>query len=170
MDFERLANRHRDAVYAQMVRVCGNHDDAEDTLVEALVAAYRAMPHLRDEEAFRGWLAKIGRRVCFRLKHRPELGPLVELADLRPGPEEEAASRQMKGCLLQAVAELPPLYQEVYVRRDVRQLSAEETAAELGLSVAAVKSRLHRARRMMRDALEKSLCADESFSPVSASG
>jgi RNA polymerase sigma-70 factor, ECF subfamily len=77
MDFDRLAQRHRDAVYRQMVRVCGNRDDAEDVLVEALVSAYRHMESLRDEGAFRGWLATIGRRVCGKVRAREALEPVA---------------------------------------------------------------------------------------------
>ena len=59
MDFERLMKLHKDAVYRQLVRTCGNRDDAEDALVEALTSAHRSLETLRDEKAFRGWLAQI---------------------------------------------------------------------------------------------------------------
>ncbi len=58
MNFETLVNQHKDAVYRQMLRVCGNHADAEDVLIEALLKAYRHLDQLRDSVAFRAWLAK----------------------------------------------------------------------------------------------------------------
>ena len=63
-NFEALTQQHKDAVYRQMIRVCGNREDAEDVQVEALLKAYRHLDELRDSAAFRGWLAQIARRVC----------------------------------------------------------------------------------------------------------
>ncbi len=59
MDFERLSHQHKDAVYRQMVRVCGNREDAEDVLIEALLKAYRSLGDLAAPEAFRAWLAAL---------------------------------------------------------------------------------------------------------------
>src|SRR5215467_13814564 len=79
MDFEALANKHKDAVYRQMLRVCSNREDAEDVLIEALFRAYRYLDKLERPEAFRAWLASIGRRVCWRLKRREAVLPLIQL-------------------------------------------------------------------------------------------
>jgi RNA polymerase sigma-70 factor (ECF subfamily) len=59
MNFEELANEHKDAVYRQMLRVCGNHADAEDVLMEALLKAYRSLGQLREAAAFRAWLGRL---------------------------------------------------------------------------------------------------------------
>lgn len=167
MDYDRLVRQHKDAVYRQMVRACGNHDDAEDVLVEALLAAYRAMPNMRDEEAFRGWLAVVGRRVCSRLQRHQALRPVlslsgmgadIDIADHRPDPGQEADQVDVVACVKSAIATLPATLREVYSKREIEGRSAEETARDLGVSVAAVKSRLHRARRVVREALDSSLC------------
>lgn len=168
-DFDRIANRHRDAVYAQMVRLCGNHDDAEDALVTALTAAYRALPSLRDEEAFRGWLAKIARRTCYRLKGHAAWVEIPETVPADEHVDEEAAKVMMRKCIKDAVEGLPEILRQVYFERDILQRPAEEVAQRLNLTVPAVKSRLHRARKAMREALENSLCADESFTSPPAS-
>lgn len=169
MDFDRLANRHKDAVYRQMVRVCGNRDDAEDVLVQALLSAYRALDTLRDEEAFRGWLARIATRICGRMRHRQELHPLIEWsaleaqgwerADPTPAPDAEAIMKHMQRCVSGAVEYLPPLYREVYVMRELESRPAEEVAEALGLTVAAVKSRLHRARNLVRGYFDENACS-----------
>src|SRR5580700_12014243 len=86
-DFDALTRLHKDTVYRQMIRVCGNREDAEDVLVEALLRAYRHLDELRDSVAFRAWLAQIARRVCWQLKERDALLPLVQLSAL----EEEGA-------------------------------------------------------------------------------
>ncbi len=80
MNFEALANEHRDAVYRQLIRACGNREDAEDVLIEALLKAYRNLGQLRDSDAFRVWLAQIGRRVCWQLKQREALLPIMQLS------------------------------------------------------------------------------------------
>ncbi|MCW5941478.1 MAG: sigma-70 family RNA polymerase sigma factor [Fimbriimonadaceae bacterium] len=169
MDFERLANRHKDAVYRQMVRVCGNRDDAEDVLVDALLSAYQALDTLRDEAAFRGWLARIATRICGRMRHRSELRPLVEWsaleaqgwesADPAPAPDAEAIMRHMQRCVSGAVEFLPAIYREVYVMRELETRPAEEVAEALGLTVSAVKSRLHRARHLVRGYFDENACS-----------
>lgn len=167
MDFDRLARQHKDAVYRQMYRMCGNHEDAEDVLSEALMKAYRSADGLSSEETFRAWLAQIARRTCGRLKKRENLRPVLSLGSIEgsgfeptdeaPTQTELVAEAEMKECVLRAFAALPPMYAEVYEARDIQELSAEETAKKLGITVAAVKSRLHRARAMVRDRIDASL-------------
>jgi len=167
MNFEELANENKDAVYRQMLRVCGNREDAEDVLIEALLKAYRHLETLRDSGAFRAWLAKIARRVCWQLKEREALLPLLQLSTLEdegvgiaskePPPEAIAASREMKRMLLEAVANLPDEYRDVYELRDVQERPGEEVAAKLGISQAAMKSRLYRARELLRERLDAAL-------------
>ena len=167
MHFDSLVRQHKDAVYRQMVRMCGNADDAEDVLGEALLKAYRALDQLGDEEAFRGWLAIIARRTCGRLKRREALAPVrslatlaergVELASNAPSLDSHMIEEETKACLLKVMAELPSLYREVYELRDVQDLPASEVGERLGISVAAVKSRLHRARALVRIGIDGSI-------------
>jgi RNA polymerase sigma-70 factor, ECF subfamily len=179
MDYERLVSRHKDAVYRQMVRACGNYDDAEDVLVEALLAAHKSLPQLKDEEAFRGWLAIIGRRVCSRIRKRESLRPILSLSglteadmealDRRTDVEVDVEKQQMASCVKGAIEGLPPLLRDVYLSREIKGLSAEATAKQLGITIAAVKSRLHRARLLVREILDQSVCAPESFAQQSSS-
>jgi RNA polymerase sigma-70 factor (ECF subfamily) len=167
VNFEALANEHKDAVYRQMIRVCGNREDAEDVLVEALLKAYRHLDQLRDSVAFRSWLAQIARRVCWQLKERESLLPLLQLSALEEEGkqisggdlpmETQLASRQMADLLAAAVASLPPSYRSVYQLRDVEELPGREVARKLGISLAAMKSRLHRARELLRQHLDSAL-------------
>ena len=161
MDFEELVNEHKDAVYRQMVRVCHNEQDAEDVLIEALLRAYRRLDQLKDSSHFRAWLAMIGRRVCWRLKGREQLRPILELSgfepDRQPLPDEQAISQQMRDLLNQAVASLPPDYQAIYHLREIQGLSGEEAAARLGITLANAKTRLHRARQLMREHLDQTV-------------
>ena len=164
MDYERLAARHKDAVYRQMVRVCGNREDAEDVLIEALISAYRARESLRDEKSFQGWLAIIGRRVCGRLKRRESLLSLVSLADgvnvcTESTAEVEAGRKELKNCVLKAIGALPQSYRIAYELCEIDELPAEEAARRLNISLAALKSRLHRARVMVRQTLDEEIKA-----------
>jgi RNA polymerase sigma-70 factor, ECF subfamily len=166
-DFEALSRQHKDAVYRQMIRVCGNREDAEDVLIEALLKAYRHLDQLRESAAFRAWLAQIGRRICWQLKERGALMPLLQLSALeeegreiptgQPGPEMQLARRQMKQLLDNAIAELPADYRAVYELRDIEGRSGDEVAEKLEISRAAMKSRLHRAREMVRLNLDRVL-------------
>jgi RNA polymerase sigma-70 factor (ECF subfamily) len=163
-EFESLANEHKDAVYRQMLRVCGNREDAEDVLVEALLKAYNHMDQLRDSSAFRAWLAQIARRVCWQLKAREALQPLLQLSAIEeegreipsPGPsvETEVAAKELREILHDVVDGLASEYRTVYELRDLQELSGEEVATRLGISLAAMKTRLHRAREMVREQLD----------------
>ena len=164
MNFEALANEHKDAVYRQMIRACGNREDAEDVLIEALLKAYRHMDQLRDAVAFRSWLAQIAKRVCWHLKKRESLLPLLQLSSLEAEGKQisdnnlamdaQLVSREMKQLLNRAVENLPASYRTVYQLRDIEQLPGEEVARRLGISLAAMKSRLHRARELLREDLD----------------
>jgi RNA polymerase sigma-70 factor, ECF subfamily len=166
-DFDALTRQHQDSVYRQMVRVCGNREDAEDVLVEALLKAYRHLGQLRDSAAFRAWLAQIAKRVCWQLKEREALLPLLQLSTLEeegreiPGgeltPEAQLARRQMKQLLDDAIEALPELYRAVYRMRDIEDRPGEEVEKRLGISRAAMKSRLHRARELVRAHLDAAL-------------
>ncbi len=169
MNFDELANEHKDAIYRQMVRVCGNQADAEDVLMEALLKAYRNLHQLRDSGAFRAWLSQIARRLCWQLRRRDELMPIVQLSAMEGEGQEiaaggnvevEVAKQQMKEMLWHAVEELPLEYRDVYVMRDIEEHPGEEVAKRLGISVAAMKSRLHRARESVRKSLDAALAAE----------
>ncbi len=150
-----------------MIRTCGNQDDAEDALADALLAALRASVKLKDPTNFQAWLAKIGARACARIRIKDRMLSFVSLADLEakgfeipseePSPATEHELATMKDCVAGAIESLPDHYREVYLLREIRGDKAEDVAAQLGLSVTAVKSRLHRARGLMRAALDSGL-------------
>ena len=170
VNFDELAIEHKDAIYRQMVRVCGNQADAEDVLMEALLKAYRHLDQLRESGAFKAWLAQIARRLCWQLRRRDELLPLVRLSEMDEAGQEiadassvevEVAKRQMKEMLWRAVDGLAPEYRDVYVMRDVEEIPGDTVAARLGISVPAMKSRLHRAREAMRKSMDAALAGEQ---------
>lgn len=167
MDIERKLARHKDAVYRQLLRMCGNHEDAEDVFSEAMVSAYNASSSLRDEGAFRAWLVQIGRRACGRLKKREKLRPGVALETLQAlgieipsdeaSPEQQALESELKSCVMTALDSLPETYRNVYVLAEIEGLTMQETADRLGITLANAKVRLHRSRAMLRKAIDAQL-------------
>jgi RNA polymerase sigma-70 factor, ECF subfamily len=170
VEFEALANRHKDAVYRHLLQVCRNREDAEDVLIDALLRAWQSLDQLEDARAFRSWLTQIARRVCWHLRGREALIPLLQLSALpdggagfasaEPPPDARLESKRMKALLANALDDLPDPYREVYQMRDIEELSGEEVARRLGISLASMKSRLHRARAVLRERLESQLEGD----------
>lgn len=164
MEFDRLITLHKDSVYRQLVRTCGNREDAEDALVESLVAAWQASDRLEHPDAFRSWVGTIARRVCGHIRRNKKLSVVLddEILEVvaKEGDEVQKSAEmdQMKGCIRFAVESLDDEYREVYVRRELKGMSTHDVAEELGLTEAAVKSRLHRAREKVREALDESVC------------
>jgi RNA polymerase sigma-70 factor (ECF subfamily) len=162
-----LSHQHKDAVYRQMLRVCGNREDAEDVLIEALLKAYRNLDDLDAPEAFRTWLGRIANRVCWQLRRKEALLPLLQLSELEetgtevvdsaPSAEQQAGIAEMKQMLMAALRSLPPDYQAIYQLRAIEELSGGQTALKLGLSATAMKSRWHRARTLLRERIDAAL-------------
>jgi RNA polymerase sigma-70 factor (ECF subfamily) len=163
VDFEREVARHKDEVYRQMLRVCGNAEDAEDALAMAIIKAYRAADGLKDPGSFRPWLTTIGRRACIRL--RQNAGNAMSLEALEaagvPIPDKGMATAEealeldrTRACALRAFESLPDQYRQVYQACEIDGLTAHEAAKRLGITEAAAKSRLHRARTSVRKALD----------------
>lgn len=164
MDLEKLLEQHKDSVYRQLVRTCGGREDAEDALVEALVTAYQTADRLEHPDAFRSWVGTIAGRVCWHIRRADKLRSVVPLADdIEVGDDrsdvaKEAEMSEMKGCIRSAIENLGEGYREVYEMREIEGMRTAEVAEALGLSEAAVKSRLHRAREVVRESLEQSIC------------
>jgi RNA polymerase sigma factor (sigma-70 family) len=134
-------------------RACANTEDAEDAVQFALWQLHRQIGTLRTVTTFARWLFRIIERECYRLfrGHRSS----TSLDDLDPSeqPLAHALPHDLRLDLVHAIERLAPAYREVLILRDVHELTAPEVAAELGLSVQAVKSRLHRARAKVREQL-----------------
>jgi RNA polymerase sigma-70 factor (ECF subfamily) len=152
---ERLLSAHRNGVYRYGLQVCRTTEDAEDAVQETLWAATRAIRKFRGTAtSVVAWLFTIVRRQCYRLldRHRRDAATL-EIPPNPPSLEDEVAAQQQRELLVAALANLEPGQREVLVLRDIRGYSAPEAAGVLGISVDALKSRLHRARVILRDSL-----------------
>jgi RNA polymerase sigma factor (sigma-70 family) len=133
-------------------RTCRNAEDAEDAVQVALWQLHRRIGTLRVIAAFTSWLFRIVERECRRLLGlQQKTLPIDEVpqAAVATDPIPAGLRRDLGGM----IAALPEAYRSVLVLRDIEEFSAPETAAQLGLSVEAVKSRLRRAREMLREQL-----------------
>ena len=153
----RLIASHRQGVYRYGLHVCRTTEDAEDAVQEALWAATRAIRTFRGSAAsIASWLFTIVRRECLRRIEGRRRAP-SSLEDEHPvaaevvDPDDALARRQRIALLAGALAELDPSHREVILLRDIQELSAPEAAEQLGISIDALKSRLHRARVSLRD-------------------
>ncbi|QNA87975.1 RNA polymerase sigma factor [Massilia sp. Dwa41.01b] len=133
-------------------RSCATSEDADDAVQVALWNLQRNIGAIRVIAALAGWMFNIIERECYRLlRIRGKTEELTEsMCNSLEQPVSNDALRRDLAC---AMAALPPAYREVLILRDVDELTAPEVAETLRISVPAVKSRLHRARAMMRERL-----------------
>lgn len=171
--FDRLVHRYQGQVYRAMTRACANPDMAADVLQEAMIRAFRALPQFRGDASFATWLYRIARNLCVRKQQQMMAHPTISLdqplseqedtsALLRQmidfsaeNPQQVVLAEELRQKVREAVDKLPPNLREVLVLRDMEDLSNQETAERTGLTVAAVKARLHRARALLREQLEE---------------
>jgi RNA polymerase sigma-70 factor (ECF subfamily) len=141
--------------------MCGHQQDAEDVLQDTMLSVAQALPSFRGESGLSTWVYRIARNACSKKRRTSKFAPSEEqrLAnatdDVAGGPDPEASAerRQDWQRVSRALGDLDADLREALVLRDVEGLSASETSDVLGVSEAAVKSRLHRARKALRHAL-----------------
>jgi RNA polymerase sigma-70 factor (ECF subfamily) len=159
--FDELVRQTFVDTFTLACRLTGNEEDARDVVQDAYLRAWRAIGKFRGEAQFSTWMYRITANASAthmrkRHRHRTEaLDDVTEPADTRLDAQPAAAfeSNDMLGHVAAAIEELPPKLRAVVVLKDVYDLPHEAIAEELGISVAAAKVRLHRARRRLRDEL-----------------
>ncbi len=171
-EFHSLIRPHERTVYVMALTLLKNEADAEDVAQEAFLKAFRNLKNFRSESKFSTWLISITlneARSRLRRKNAVPMESLDEpsdeqghvspalLRDWREIPSEAVERLEIRQLLQQAVADIPLIYRETFVLRDMEELSVNETAETLGISVASVKVRLHRARIMLQKRLAPQL-------------
>lgn len=149
--FEVLVRRHEGRVYRVALRLLGSDADAQDATQETFVRAWRGLGRFRGESAISTWLFRIVTNRCLNVivARRPVEGLDLDLPLVGGDPAEIAEQRERFAAVARSVVSLPPEQRAALVLRDFEGLSYEEVAAALGVSVAAVKGRIHRARLSM---------------------
>lgn len=133
--------------------LCSTPEDAEEAAQDALIVLYRRIGTLRATAALGSWMFQIVRRECIR-RSKIAFGLHTPHSDRQPSAEDVAIARLELMRIADSIAKLAPEQRAVLVLRDVYGLSGADTARRLGVSRAAMKSRLHRARERFRDRLE----------------
>ena len=167
--FETLVNRYERKIFRLTQNITQNREDAEDAMQEAFLKAFEHLREFAGASRFYTWLVRIAvNQALMKLrKRRPGMVSLDEeiesgealvpreVVDWGPTPEQRYEQTELREILSHVVGELDPPFRIVFQLRDIEELSTEETAEALGLSVPAVKSRLLRARLRLREILNR---------------
>lgn len=168
--FSDLVSHYDRRIFRMAKQITQNDDDAEDVLQETFLKAYTHLDNFQGNSKFYTWLVRIAvNEALMKLRKRrsdrtvPLDEPIDtgedevprEIAVWDENPEESYSREELGNILEQAIESLKPAYRTVFVLRDIEELSIEETAEALGLSISAVKSRLLRARLQLREKLTR---------------
>ncbi len=168
--FEALVERYTGRVYGLALRMLNSEADAAEVLQETFISAWRNLKSFRGDAQFGSWLSRIAANFSLmRLRHRKvtqavessldephfnERGSLIDEVATFGDAEEAALNQELRAAIEQAAARLSDDYREVFVLRDLEGMSYEEISGLVGITVPAVKSRLHRARLTLRAAID----------------
>jgi RNA polymerase sigma-70 factor (ECF subfamily) len=166
--FNRLVGPYERGLFLVVLRITKHREDAEDVMQDALLRAYTNIKTFRGESRFNTWLTRIGINqalMCLRARRRPTISLnyvtsgedsiTLDLPDSGPNPEQHYGNSELELTLHRVINTLPSTLRSVVVTRYLQERSVEETANSLGLSVAATKSRLARARRYLQQRLSR---------------
>jgi len=170
--FESLVSRHEEKVYGLALRMTRSEADAAEIAQDTFLSAYQHLGEFRGESAFGSWVHRIAaNNALMRLRRQKVLdivsdelaGPeFTERGSLAEGPDSDWSKRaddkvlddELGRAIQVATDALPEGYREVFLLKDVEGLSYEEISEMVGISIPAVKSRLHRARLALREAID----------------
>jgi RNA polymerase sigma-70 factor (ECF subfamily) len=157
--FEILMRRYNQRVYRTVRAIVRNDDEAEDVMQQAYVNAYEHLRQFAGDAKFSTWLTRIAiNEALARVRKRglrvvEDESEIMEIESSDPDPEQLAAASELRGVVESEIASLPDSYRTVLMLREVEGLSTSETAQCLDVNEDVVKTRLHRARTILRDNL-----------------
>jgi RNA polymerase sigma-70 factor (ECF subfamily) len=171
-----LAERHQQRVFSFGMKMCGDVEDAREVAQETLLTMVRSLRDFRGEAAISTWLYTVARSFCIKRRRRSKGEPAqhesldqagqAQASAPGPSPEQALLGRETRDAVASALDHLEPEAREVVVLRDIEGLTAPEVAMVTGMSVAAVKSCLHRARQALRQQLLAVVGGDDSNLPA----
>ncbi len=173
--FHELVRPYEKLVYVTIMTMVRNEAEAEDGAQQVMISAFRNLKSFRGDAKFSTWLVTIAMNEARQRLRKAKMSALESLdeekeerdgdftpavlTDWREIPSEALEKKEMREKLREAVQQLPPIYREVLVLRDLEELNQEETASALGINVSLVKVRLHRARMRLQKLLAPNLKA-----------
>ena len=162
--FTEIVEQYSDLAYSVAFRMLRNAEDAEDAVQEAYISAFKALPKFKGQSKLSTWLYRIVVNACL-MKIRKDKSRAKYIAekdyddaivyDWKNDPEEAAVNSELRSTLEGGLDLLSPDLRAAVVLRDIQGLSTEESAEALNISIASLKSRLHRARILLRKHLEE---------------
>ncbi|MDR3271543.1 MAG: sigma-70 family RNA polymerase sigma factor [Peptococcaceae bacterium] len=159
--FALLVERYQKPLVYFLCRVTPTREEAYDFAQEAFLAAYRHLWRYSEQYTFRAWLFRIGRNLAlddYRKRRRAVVVPEAltdQLAETRPGPEDQCVMKEEQVMLRQAMEQLPEHYRSVLYLRYQQELTYEEISVALNIPLSRVKTHLHRAKKYLRQDLER---------------
>jgi RNA polymerase sigma-70 factor (ECF subfamily) len=175
--FDRFVETFRSKIFRYSFMMCGHREDAEEVSQETLLKVFENFDQLREPDRVKAWVFRIAKNACLMKRRKSVFAPSQELsldqflpssdedgghrklqiADWSELPDTQVLRAELRDVLSRAIAGLPEIYRGVILLRDVEELSTEETAAALDVSLEVVKTRLHRARLAIRQKLDEYL-------------
>ncbi len=174
--FDRFVEHFRTKVFQYSWLMCGHREDAEEVSQDTLLKVFENFDQLREPERVRSWVLRIAKNFCLMKRRRSQFAPTprqelslddyipaldgdggqvkLQIADWSVLPEDRVLRAELRQVLDRAIAALPDTYRSVVVLRDVEELSTEEAAQVLDVSIDVIKTRLHRARLAIRQELD----------------
>lgn len=170
-----LVQRYNGPLFRYLLRMVGQHDEAEDLAQEAFMRAYISLASYNPEYRFSTWLFRIGTNLALNrlkarrrvisldsLQNQPDRGP-IEIADKREDldPDRHVERKELALLVQQCLEELPPAYRTVVALRHIAELSYAEISSSTGIPLNTVRSRLHRGRERLGECLTHHMAQEE---------
>lgn len=175
--FDRFVEHFQTKVFQYSYLMCGHREDAEEVAQETLFKVFESIEQLREPERVKPWVFRIARNMCLMKRRKSVFAPALELsldqfipvaggngeerkiqiADWSALPDSQVLRSELHQVIHEAIADLPDIYRAVVMLREIEELSTEETAEVLDVSIDVVKTRLHRARLALRQKLDRYL-------------
>ena len=161
--FNQLMGMHEKRMYAVALRMCGNREDAQDCLQEAMLRVYRAIGGFKGQSSFGTWVYRITMNTCLdelrrkKNKQNVSFDNLLDQgwspADDSASPEKKVMQIEMRKSISSSIQELPEDMRSAIIMRDIHGYSYDEIADMLGVNVGTIKSRISRGREKLREKL-----------------
>lgn len=164
--FSEIVLEYQDRIYSLCRHMLGNSHDAEDAAQDAFLKAYQALPRFRPEALLSTWLYRIATNTCIDFKRKPIFASLFgdsgegerlihDQASDAPSPEKLYQSKQLGQALQESLSKLSPKLRAIIILKEIEELSYEEIADTLDISMGTVKSRIARAREELQKSMQK---------------